>query len=419
MNKKEILFLSPFDFVEKGIQVVAKTPQYFAKNGWRVNFVVIRDYSKLGSYYYQTPFNPDGLNVLRYKMFSVGSLEKLIPRKLFSLYSKLRGYVTVLQLVRVAIPLLINNKEINILYGYGPLGSLSVAILKMLFYKRRLKIISRFFGITDSEELIKSRWKRILNWDVVAAMSLNVDLCIITNDGTQGDQVMQFLSPKSVENLKFWINGVDPMRLPSEGEIQEQRRRYGIEPNDKVILAVSRLVSWKRVDRSLKIVAILVNEYNLERLKFVIVGDGSEKAALEKLTSGLGIEKNVIFTGAVANKEISTFLSLSNIFISTYDLSNVGNPLLEAIRANKVIFTLNNGDTGKWINHKVNGFIYDIDDCVDYLKQMADDIHLVLESVELREQILKNLRETEHNKLWTWDDRLNEELFWIEKLLES
>ena len=42
---------------------------------------------------------------------------------------------------------------------------------------------------------------------------------------------------------------------------------------------------------------------------------------------------------------------ISSLF---YERSNLGNPLLESIRMNKLIVTLNNGDTGKLIRHKLN-----------------------------------------------------------------
>ena len=51
-----------------------------------------------------------------------------------------------------------------------------------------------------------------------------------------------------------------------------------------------------------------------------------------------------------------------------YESSNVGNPLLESIRLNKLILTLDNGGTSEWISHKVTGFIYPVDDVKDLTK---------------------------------------------------
>lgn len=97
----------------------------------------------------------------------------------------------------------------------------------------------------------------------------------------------------------------------------------------------------------------------------------------------------------------------SQIFFSMYDSSNVGNPLLEAIRANKLIVTLNNGDTGSWIQHKFNGLIYSPD--VNYYEQAAIDIIETANNINVRSSILKKLNETEKNRLWDWTERLGSE----------
>jgi len=49
---KTILFLSALDFKEKSIQVIRKTPEAYLKYGWKVFYVVARDNSKYGNYFY-------------------------------------------------------------------------------------------------------------------------------------------------------------------------------------------------------------------------------------------------------------------------------------------------------------------------------------------------------------------------------
>ena len=61
------------------------------------------------------------------------------------------------------------------------------------------------------------------------------------------------------------------------------------------------------------------------------------------------------------NSRIKNYFAVTDFFFSMYDLSNVGNPLLEAIRMNKIIFTLDNGDTTNWIKNEENGFIFPVD----------------------------------------------------------
>jgi hypothetical protein len=77
---------------------------------------------------------------------------------------------------------------------------------------------------------------------------------------------------------------------------------------------------------------------------------------------------------------------------------------------------LNNGDTGSWIKHKVNGFIYDPDDKNLFVK-IAQDIVALLSDTETQNRISMNVFLTEKEKLRTWEERLNEEVNETEKLL--
>ena len=58
---KKILFISGIDFKEKSIQVIRKTPEAYVKRGWDVHYLVLRDVSKRGNYYYEEPLNPSGV----------------------------------------------------------------------------------------------------------------------------------------------------------------------------------------------------------------------------------------------------------------------------------------------------------------------------------------------------------------------
>jgi glycosyltransferase involved in cell wall biosynthesis len=189
----------------------------------------------------------------------------------------------------------------------------------------------------------------------------------------------------------------------------------GIKTDEIVSLSVCRLVSWKRVERVVDIINNLVNVKKIHNIKHIIVGEGQEKNRLEKLVSQYGITDNVIFIGAISHCEVQSYYSIADLFISTYDFSNVGNPLLEAIRAHKIIFTLNNGDTSHWIKHFENGFIYDISN--DLVENISSDVVKLLKDPALEEKIIKKVIQLEKSKVWTWDERLEAEVRETEKLI--
>ncbi|MCK9392775.1 MAG: hypothetical protein M0Q01_14550, partial [Syntrophales bacterium] len=143
-----IMFLSIMDFTAKGIQSVKLTPEYFAKHGWNVHYVVTRDNSKNGSYHYQPVINPEGVVVHRTDMPSCWFGELLKKHLLRVIYSQLRDYAAIIKLAWIGQRVLQNNK-IDVVYGGGPHGVLATQIVKLLQPRRKLITVARFYGVWD------------------------------------------------------------------------------------------------------------------------------------------------------------------------------------------------------------------------------------------------------------------------------
>jgi glycosyltransferase involved in cell wall biosynthesis len=413
---KGIMFLSIMDFTDKGIQSVKLTPAYFAKQGWNVHYVVTRDNSKNGSYHYQPVLNPAGVIVHRTAMPSCWVGELLNKHLLRVIYSQLREYAAIIKLAWMGQRVLQNNK-IDVIYGGGPHGVLATQIVKLMRPRRKLLTVARFYGVWDlyTEIITGKKWFRFMfNFAVCAALYMRSHLKIITNDGTHGDKALTFIRSSNRESLRFYVNGTDEYAV----DPAEVRRLKDILKMGNVFSAVcvTRLVSSKRVDLCIKVTAAVINRYGVSDFKLIVVGDGSERDRFEKLAADLGVAEHIVFVGAVDNRCVKNYLAVSDIFLSTYRISNVGNPLLEAIRANKIIFTLNNGDTSAWIKHRENGFIYDDNEAM--VDRMAQDIVELISTPSLGERIKENIRITEREKLWTWNERLRAEFAAINKLVQ-
>jgi len=413
--RKSILFLSAIDFKEKSIQVIKKTPEAYAESGWDVYYIVARDNSKYGNYFYEKVINPHGVKVIRFEWPFSYLRNKISNKKVRTIISKIAGYFVILKLAYLAFKLL-RKEKIDVIYAYETHGVLAAAILKILGIAKQQKIVHRFQGTWINYYLKKRKFlKLIFNWEHILALWLKSDLCIMTDDGTQGKEVMEKIKSRSLQNLKFWPNGVDEIKLPKE-EILKLRKKYGVE-GKWVFLTTCRLVSWKRVDRALKVISLLKRKYKIDNFFYFIIGDGPERHKLQRLVKDLHIQDKVVFAGALPHSRVKEYLNIADFIILTYDLSNVGNPLLEAIRANKIIFTLNNGDTSEWIKHKFNGFIYNIDETM--YEKMAKDIVELIRNSKLRKKIILNIKKTEREKLWTWQERLRKEVEEVYNLIRS
>jgi len=205
------------------------------------------------------------------------------------------------------------------------------------------------------------------------------------------------------------MNGVDDLYIP-DFDIGKFKESIGVSKDKKVILAVSRLVKWKRVDRIINAIPLVISKYN--NVIFMIVGDGDDKAYLENLVEKLNIKDYVKFIGAVPHNEVKYYMNAADIFISTNDLSNVSNSLLEAMKCGKCVVTLNTGETSEIIKNNENGILLD----VNYINNLPNVIIQLLNDEKLRNKLGRNARKYALENFLTWDQRIKMEIKFIEEL---
>lgn len=420
--KKKILFLSGDDFKEKSIQVIRKTPEAYARQGWEVHYVVGRDTSPNGDYFYEPVINPPDIIVYRF-LVPFAKIQGLSNSTLWkAVWSRIRKIFLVFRLAIQGIKL-IRKHRFDIIYGYEIPGTLATRIVRMLGFRRESKFVTRFQGVLFVKEWLRKghRFRRLSNIDAILALRTQSDLCIMTNDGSQGLRILKELN-SPVKNIAFFVNGVDPVNL-DKAILQQVRSTYYSDSISWYLLSVSRLDNHKRIDRSIRIVSALVHNYKFHDLKFTVIGGGVELENLMELTRKLRLEDYVRFLGPVKHEYVKYHLYLSHLFLSMYTSTNVGNPLLESIRYNKPVITLANGDTGEWITHWDNGLIYPVDDDSDLseedYKKIASDILILMRDRQKQDEMLDALKRTENLKLWSWEERLEAELRAVNELLTN
>ena len=126
----------------------------------------------------------------------------------------------------------------------------------------------------------------------------------------------------------------------------------------------------------------------------------------------LKMENFITFAGAVPHSDVMKYMSLGDIFVSLYDLSNVGNPLLESMALGKCIVTLENGGTSSIVKDQINGILLN----PDKLDTLPDVIISLLDDDERRNRLGQNAKAFALNSFWTWDDRMKREIAEVECL---
>jgi glycosyltransferase involved in cell wall biosynthesis len=123
--------------------------------------------------------------------------------------------------------------------------------------------------------------------------SQKVDKIITVSHAMQEDLVRHGW-PKS--RISVVWNGVDPERYNPEKcnaqEVEAIRRKYGIKPNEQMILFLGRLTWVKGVTNLVQAMPMVLSEY--PRTKLVILGKGEQQNDIVEAANRLGITDRVI-----------------------------------------------------------------------------------------------------------------------------
>ncbi len=235
----------------------------------------------------------------------------------------------------------------DVVYLAGPFMS----YIGHLLYEGKKPIIVRYFGVNWRPEKHHTFRQRLKFYLKNKGYKKFGDCVIMTNDGTRGDEFLfQLGCPK--EKLWFVPNGIDFTNVKVDK--QENRdtilRKYGIDSDNQILLTVSRLAAWKRVDKSILALKELVK--NDPKVLLIIVGDGEDRQRLESLVEANHLVDHVIFAGSIAHAELTKFYHACDVFLSFYNYSNAGNPLFEAMLHQCCIVTADSPAMKCFVSHK-------------------------------------------------------------------
>ncbi len=299
--------------------------------------------------------------------------------------------------------------DFDLIYGYEVHGVLAARLLRRSL---RLPLVARFQG-TIMHPFLDDRLQLLRRYEEVLALRTPADLYVMTDDGTQGDEVLARLNPASEGKVRFWRNGLDleNVRPPSEAEAAAARNGLGIGMIEFVMVTAARLARWKRIDRAIDALALLRRD--LPEARLLVAGDGEERANLERQAAERGVADAVTFIGAVPQAEVQRYLWAADVFLSLNELSNVGNPLLEAMTAGRCIVTVDEGDTRDLVRDGETGVLLPSGDPASIAKSVLD----LARRPEARLALGRAARAFAAANFWSWEQRTNAEVDEVEALV--
>jgi 1,2-diacylglycerol 3-alpha-glucosyltransferase len=121
----------------------------------------------------------------------------------------------------------------------------------------------------------------------------------------------------------------------SEETITELKTHLGIT-DQFVLLFVGRIAEEKSIDMVIKALpkVISVNP----QLRLVIVGGGPQMSEYQQLTSELGLNEYVIFTGKKQATDVPRYYHMANAFVSASTSETQGITYIEALASSTVVF---------------------------------------------------------------------------------
>jgi 1,2-diacylglycerol 3-alpha-glucosyltransferase len=133
------------------------------------------------------------------------------------------------------------------------------------------------------------------------------------------------------------------------------REKVKIGKETKILLYVGRLGKEKSVDFLIKSFKLIYDKN--PNTVLVLVGEGSEQAALKRLVNKLQLKNNVIFFGSVMHHDVAKVYADADIFVFASRTETQGLVLLEALASGLPVVAVNDEAFENVINIGKNGYL--------------------------------------------------------------
>lgn len=298
------------------------------------------------------------------------------------------------------------EKPVDLAYGYEIYG---VPVARRAADCFGIPMVARYQGTLMSSR-VNERLARLRYHKHLAALATPADLVIMTDDGTLGDRVLRDLG-HPVERIRFWMNGVDRSIADSPVTREDVRTELGLAEDDILLLTVSRLSHWKRLDRAIDVASLLHTHGT--HVELAIVGAGPEEARLREHAAASNAAEHIRFVGGVQRSQLAGFYRAADVLLSLYDYSNLANPVLESMVLGTPLVALDVGGTDHLVHDGVNGLLaHDARPATT-----ADLVTGLIDDPTHRRALGESAATWAQANLWSWDERMAEEVAALEELL--
>ena len=187
----------------------------------------------------------------------------------------------------------------------------------------------------DESWSVEESWKikdfraRLLYW-IERQYVKSYDLLL--PDSYYGAKLLRKLGAED-EKVRVVPNGVDTKLFSPRESKPEIERRWSL--GRPVVLAAGRLVPWKGLNYLVRAAPVVLRSFS--STTFLVVGDGPERANLERQVEELGLGRSFVFTGRIPHREMAEVISCADVFVLPSLFDTTPNVLLEVMSSGKPV----------------------------------------------------------------------------------
>jgi glycosyltransferase involved in cell wall biosynthesis len=118
----------------------------------------------------------------------------------------------------------------------------------------------------------------------------------------------------SAEKIYFLPQGIETEKFLQAHPNQHYQKKWGIKPDDKVVVYSASLGITSDFEQVLPMLKDFVAKY--ERVKILVIGDGSRKPYFVNRVAAYGLQKRIIFAGYLPHAHMPMVLKLAKVGIN-------------------------------------------------------------------------------------------------------
>lgn len=217
--------------------------------------------------------------------------------------------------------------------------------------RRRLPVVSSFHTNFDQYSAhYRVGWASGVIWRYLRWFHNRTQETYVPSKTTIDD-----LKQRGFERLALWPRGVDgSLFRPDRPGRERLRAAWGAGRDDVIVAYVSRIAPEKNVAYLAEAFAGLARRYGGAR--FLFVGDGPERQALEERFAGGG---RAIFAGYRGGEDLADHYAAADVFAFSSLTETFGNVILEAMASGLPVVALAAGGVADTVKTGKNGIAVD------------------------------------------------------------